>query len=316
MRFFTFFIALFLIGTTFSSMAGDSIDKNLAIDKATNVRIEILRGSITLSANDENQVSVKGELDDDAERFIFEREGSNITIRVLTPRNIDQDTSDKGSNLVINIPRQLKVKFSGVSANVLLNGFSRSVEVKTVSGNINASALSSFVELTSVSGKVTTQNLSGKIRLSTVSGDINDDDSSGRLNLKAVSGNVSTRSSAEEVTVSTVSGDVAVELLGVDELFISTISGNYQGNLALKDNGSVKMSSISGNLDTFFNKPVQAHFKLAANAGGNLVNELTSDKVTTEKYGKNSKLRFSTGNGSGSVKATTVSGHIKVAGNN
>jgi DUF4097 and DUF4098 domain-containing protein YvlB len=315
MRFFTFFIPLLFIGTIFSSMAGDSIDKHLAIDNATNVKIEILRGSITLSANDDNKVSVKGELDNDAKRFIFEREGSHINIKVLMPRLVGQDNSNGGSNLNISIPRQLKVNFVGVSTNTLLNGFSRSVEIKTVSGNINASALSSLVELTSVSGNIATHNLSGKIRLSTISGEITDKGSSGRLNLKAVSGNINTRSSAEEVTVSTVSGNIEVELLGVDELFVSTVSGDYQGNLVLNDNGTVKMSSISGSLDTFFKKSVQAKFKLAVSSGGQLINKLTSDKIVTEKYGNNSKLHFSTGNGNGSVKATTVSGHIKLSGN-
>jgi len=296
-------------------MAGDSINEHLSIDNATNVRIEILRGNITLSASDENQVSVKGELDDDAERFIFEREGSHINIKVLMPRLIAQDRNNRGSNLIINIPRQLKVNFVGVSTNTQLDGFSRSVEIKTVSGNINANSLSSLVELTSVSGNIATDRLSGKIRLSTVSGDIKDKDSSGRLNLKAVSGNINTRSSAGEVSVNTVSGNVEVELIGVDEFFVSTVSGNYQGNLSLNENSSVKMSSISGNLNTVFNKPVQASFKLAVSAGGNLVNELTSDKIRKEKYGKNSKLKFSTGNGNGSVKATTLSGQIKVSGN-
>ncbi len=315
MKFFTFFIPVFFISCTFSSTAGEIIDQKLAIENAKNVRIENLRGNITLNASDENQVTVKGQLDDDAERFIFEHEGSHINIKVLMPKGISQDRSTNGSKLVINIPRLLKVNFTGVSSNIFLDGFSRSVEVQTVSGNVKASSLSSLVELNSVSGNIETNDLSGKIRLSTVSGDIKDQDSSGRLELKAVSGNINTRSSAEEVTISTVSGGVEVDLSGVDELFVSTISGNYQGNIILNDNSAIKMSSISGDLDTFFNKPVQAKFKLAVSAGGRLVNELTSDKIMSSKYGKNSKLHFSTGDGDSSVKVTTVSGRIKISGN-
>jgi len=302
------------IGTALPSIAGDTINQTLAIDDVANVRIESLRGQITLSASEGDEVSVKGELDDDAERFVFEREGSHINIKVQMPRHLAQGRNKRGSNLVINIPKHIKVNFVGVSTNVLLNGFSRSVEVKTVSGNIKASHLSTLVELTSVSGNINSHNLSGKIRLSTVSGNINDRDSSGRLNLKAVSGNVVARSRAEEVTVNTVSGDVETELSGVDELFISTISGNYEGNLALNNNGSVKMSSISGNLDIFFDEPVQASFKMNTKAGGRLINKLTAEKAIKAKYGPRAKLNFSTGDASSSVKATTVSGRIKVAG--
>ncbi|NQZ79640.1 MAG: DUF4097 family beta strand repeat protein [Colwellia sp.] len=314
MRFFHSLITMVFIGIALPSIAGESINQTLAIDGVANVRIENLRGQITLSASEFNEITVKGELDVDAERFIFEREGSHINIKVLMPRHLAQGRNKRGSNLVITIPKQMKVNFVGVSTNVLLNGFSRSVEVKTVSGNIKASHLSTLVELTSVSGNINSRDLSGKIRLSTVSGNINDKNSTGRLNFKAVSGNVVTRSNAEEITVNTVSGDVETELSGVDELFVSTISGNYHGNMVLNDNGSIKMSSISGNLNLIFDKPVQAKFKMNTKAGGRLINKLTADNAIKAKYGARAKLNFSTGNGSGSVKATTVSGQIKVAG--
>jgi len=313
MNLFTSLIVMMFIGIALPSFAGENVNQTLAIDDATNVRIENLRGNVTLNVSDSNKVSVKGELDDGAQRFIFERSGSHINIKVLMPKNVDQRRRESGSNLIIDIPKQLKVNFVGVSTNVLLNGFSRSVEVKTVSGNIKATHLSSLVELSSVSGNIDSLNLSGKIRLSTVSGDIKDKNSSGRLSLKAVSGNIEVFSGAKEITVNTVSGNINMELSGVDELLVATVSGNYQSSLVLNDNGSVKISSISGNLDTLFENQVHANFKLASKAGGRLVNNLTEDKAETAKYGQNSRLNFSIGNGNSSVKATTVSGRIKVS---
>ena len=306
-------IIVILASLTWQVSAGEMVDKSLSAEGVNSVSIENLRGKVTIIGWDKKEVSVKGELDKKAERFIFEKHGSNIKIKVVMPHQSNHGWNDKGSNLTINMPKGSRMNFSGVSTDVILQNLMTSSEVNTVSGNIKAANLKKHVELSTVSGNVSSENLSGKIRLSSVSGDIDDKNSQGRLILKVVSGEIESTSSASEVFVNNVSGSIELSLSKTDELEVSTVSGDLNCKLSLNDSGVIKLSSVSGDMDMRFQSDVQASFRLNASAGGDLENDLTSDKAKHAKYGPSSKLYFQTGSGAASVKASTVSGTIKVS---
>lgn len=304
-------MALFVF-ISIPSIAGEKVDKSLSAKNINEVTIENLRGEITINGWDQAKVSLKGELDDEAKALVFEQRGSSIVIKIKMPRHLKNNRNVTETQLVINMPADVRVNFSGVSSNVNLNNLQGGSEVSTVSGEITAHQLSKHIDLNSVSGNIISDQLSGKIRLATVSGNIDDQQSSGRLLLKAVSGDIETKSKASEVFVNNVSGDIELELGAVDELVIATVSGDIEGELALTPNATVKLSSISGNIEMKFTEKVSANFRLEANAGGDLVNKLTHDKAKHDKYGPSSRLYFQTGNGAASVRANTISGTIKM----
>ncbi|GHE93999.1 DUF4097 family beta strand repeat-containing protein [Thalassotalea profundi] len=295
------------------SYAGDSVNKTLALNGASKVVIENQRGKVNIIESNDENVSVQGELDDKAQAFIFEHSGATIIIKVEMPNNQRSWRNDNGSNLTIKIPNHVRVSFSGVSSDVNIEGFKQGVDIKTVSGEITASHLNNIIDINSISGDIESKALSGKIQISTVSGDLEDKNSSGRVFIKSVSGGVRSKSNASEILVETVSGDIDLKLAAVDELDISTVSGDNQTYLSLNENGSVKLSSVSGDFDIKFANNIEANFRLKTNAGGSIENMLTLDKAERGKYTPNEKLNFTTGNGNGSVKATTVSGDIKLS---
>lgn len=292
------------------SIAGEKIDETLASDGVNTVTIENLNGKVTVIGWEKGQVTVAGELDDKAEKLVFKQIGNTIKIKVELPHNNLRNT--KGSRLVIHMPSNLRMNFEGVSSDVALENLTNNVAAKTVSGNIVAKDLSEHIELSSVSGSISTQNLKGKISLVTVSGDIKDKNSAGRLQLQVVSGNLVSTSEANEVGVNNVSGDIKLQLAKIDELNISQVSGDTAVNLFLQSDGVVKASSVSGAITLDFQDEVTADFRLKANAGGDLVNKLTSQKAERAKYGSSSKLYFQTGNASGSVSVNIVSGDVVV----
>ena len=314
MNSFNKYIAAVLISVSFIfnpvSIAGEKIDKTLASDGVNTVTIENLSGKVTVIGWDKTNVTVTGELDDKAERFIFEQAGNTIRIKVELPHNDHRNT--KGSKLVIHMPSNLRMNFEGISSHIDLNHLTNNVAAKTVSGNINAKNLSEHIELSSVSGNIRTTSLKGKISLVTVSGDIKDENSIGRLQLQVVSGDVRSTSEANEVLVDNVSGEIDLQLAKVDELNISQVSGDTDVSLFLQNDGVVKASSISGSVLLDFQDDVSADYRLKANAGGNLINKLTSQKAERAKYGPSAKLNFQTGNASGSVSVSTVSGDVTV----
>ena len=304
--------AIALTAISLQTIAGEKVDKSLSVGGATNISVENLRGKVKILGWDKNEVSVSGEIDDKAERFVFEKDGAFIKIKVVMPHHMNGSWHEKGSNLVINVPRKLRLDFSGVSTDVTVEGLTKSTEIQSVSGNINVDSLSELIEISSVSGDITSKNLSGKINLSSVSGDIDDKQSQGRIILKAVSGHLKTRTQASEVFVNTVSGEIDMILNDIDELIISTVSGDVEGELSLNNSGRIRMSSVSGDIDLGFTNDAQASFSMRSNAGGDLINKITDDKAKHAKYGPSSTLYFETGNGKASVKASTVSGRLEV----
>ncbi|WP_281559444.1 DUF4097 family beta strand repeat-containing protein [Thalassomonas sp. RHCl1] len=313
MKVFQYILPVLLTSLALPALAGEKIDKVLPASGDSNISIESPNGEVSITGWDKDQVSVKGELDDNAEGLTFEQKGSLIEIKVMMPHNSNNRWNEQGSDLTIFVPKNARVSFGGVSSDVTLAELTRNVDVKTVSGDLTGENLSNHVELLTVSGHIKVKGLSGKVQLSTVSGDIRDKASSGRLQLKAVSGDIKSQSEASEVQVTSVSGEIELNLAQVDELAISTVSGDVEGQLNLNDSGLVKLSSVSGDMALKFQPDVQASFRLKANAGGDLVNKLTSDKAVEAKYGPSSKLEFVTGNGNGSVRGNTVSGNIRVA---
>jgi len=306
-------IIVSLVSIALPGYTGEMVDKSMSAEGVNNVSIENMQGDVTIIGWDKKEVSVKGELDDKAKRFVFEKQGSTIKIKVEMPHSNNHGWHHGGSSLTIKMPKDSRMNFSGVSTDVILDNLISSSEVHTVSGDIKATNLKKHIELSTVSGSVKSQDLSGKIRLSSVSGDIKDNNSQGRLILKVVSGDIESKSRASEVFVNNVSGGIELALDKVDEFEVSTVSGDVDSKLILNDSGVAKLSSISGDMNIRFQPKVQANFRLNASAGGDLENELTNDKAKNAKYGPSSKLYFQTGDGSASFKANTVSGTIKLS---
>ena len=306
------YLPLVLFITATASVAGERIDKSMSLGSITNVTIENLRGEVTITGTSGDTVSVMGELDDKAEGFTFEKSGSRIIIKVEVPQGNHNGWGNNGSELSIEIPQHVRVNFKGVSSDINISKFSHGSEIQTVSGDINAKYLQQQIELATVSGNIESNNLAGKIRLSSVSGDIHDRNSSGRAHFKTISGSLSSSSSANEISANTVSGDIDLRLADIDELIVSTVSGEFNSQLSLNDNGLLKMSSVSGDLSVAFKNKVQASLNLKANAGGDIINRLSSAKAKKAKYGPSSKLSFETGKASASVRASTVSGNIEI----
>jgi len=308
-------ILLAITGIVFSGAlwAGEAIEESMSAEGVSSVNIENVRGKVTVVGTQENQITVNGKLGEYAERFEFKKSGNVLRIKVVVDeRRGYQGSNDKGSVFTVNMPKTLDLNFDGISTDVNISQLSSHVEVKTVSGDISVNNLDDNIELTTVSGDIESNNLQGKIRLSSVSGNIDDKHSSGRLRLKSVSGTVETRSTAKEVTLGAVSGDVDFVLDEVEELVVTSVSGDIEGSLTLMDNGQLKVSGVSSDIELEFQGDLNADFRLQASAGGDIVNRITDDKAKHAKYGPSSKLQFSTGNGSASVRGNVVSGEIKV----
>jgi len=300
-----------MIAVTVASLttfAGERVDKSMDVAGASQVYIENQRGVVSIQGYSGDTIELTGTLDDKAEELVFKKQGNRVKVIVEVPRQNGYNNNRNGSNLVLKVPQQLGINFEGVSSDVAVNNIESDVYIKTISGDISAQKLLSHADMNSVSGNIKTSGLQGKINLHSVSGNITDEQSTGKLSITVVSGDIETQSSAQDVRLEAISGNIEAKLTSVSDLEMKTISGDADVTLALEEQGTAKMSSVSGDYTLEFEGDIDADFRLKTSAGGNIKNRLTNDKATKGKYVPSSKLSFTVGDGSGSVRGSTVSG--------
>lgn len=307
------FISTLMASTLFLTnivIAGEAIEQQQTVQGNPLVKVKVQRGSVTFKSWDKNEIAVKGTLDDLSEGFTFSVKGNNVTIEDTLPRQYSGNNTE-GSELVITLPRKLKLEAEGVSANYSLDNLQGALEVSSVSGNIKATTLSDKTMLQTVSGDILTRGLTGKSQLQTVSGDIKDTQSSGVLSYQLVSGELSADTNATKVSVETVSGDATLALNEVDSLTVKSVSGDLELSLNSLSNRA-KLGSVSGDMSITFLADANVAFDINGGPGGKIKNKLTDDKITKEKYSPQTYLKFQAGDGRAELSASTISGKIEL----
>ncbi len=304
----TFFAALmFLPAAAHADRERVSERKDAASDGF--VRILVVRGEIEVQGWNNNQVSVEGMIDAQAEAFVFETQGGDTTIEVKLPRNINSWCCEDGSDLRIKVPTGSRVDVSVVSTDVTLDNVKGGIEIAGVSGDLRVTNVADRVEVTSVSGDVELKTATGRIELKSVSGDVTATDVKGDISLHSVSGDVVARDLGEELDIESVSGNVDIEEAVYSELNGHTVSGNADISGTMLGRGSLDFDSVSGNIRVKFIGPLDARFDVETGSGS-IKNRISSDKPVTSKYVPDETLRFVFGEGDGEVRLGSRSGDV------
>ena len=304
-----------LASASFMAFAQQSVDKTLDVSAGTRVYLNNERGELEVITHDKDQVRLVGTLDKRAEDLIFELRGNGVRIEVRTPEQNGWSYNDEdGSELTLYMPESSPLKVEGVSMDVNASDLSGGTDITLVSGDIKLTNASQNVLLKTVSGDIDASQLAGEVVLETVSGDIKDvENNANRAKYQAVSGDLEVRSNAlRRFELQNVSGDVRMKLPTIDDGQVKNVSGDVELHLSLSDTATLDASSVSGDLLFRFSDDVNASFNLKANAGGDIINELTADKAEESRWGTASSLQFSAGSGAAQVKVSTVSGSIEI----
>ncbi len=301
--------------TSVNVLAGERVDRTLDANPEGYVEIEHVNGKAEIKGWDKSQVHVKGTLGDRTERFIFERQGNEVTIKIKVKNGIrggwGQDDEDV---LTIFVPRQSRLNYTAVNADVWLNNITGGVSVETVNGDIDAQDLAGRLRLESVNGDINADDLQGDVAIETVNGDIHSRSTKGREDkYETVNGDVNVQSSSQEVRVTTVNGDVTLAMKTVKYANLETVNGELSVDLNLAKGGEVKATTVGGEINLNFTQQVSALFDIRAHAGGKIINRLTSDQVKKDKYGPSSWLATSMGEGQGKVSISTVNGRVSIS---
>jgi DUF4097 and DUF4098 domain-containing protein YvlB len=273
--------------------AGEKIDKVLEVSANAEVEIHNTRGKVTVEGWDNNQVAVKGELDDLAEKFIFETNNNKTLIKVILPNRNSSRRSGNGSELTIKIPKNGRLQFGGVSTDIEVRKLAKDVDVSSVSGDVKLSSIG------------------GKAYINSVSGNIVIDGVAKRLNISTVSGDIDAKVTAKDIEISGVSADIKVTTVAIESAQIATVSGDTYLRGKLLESGDLKLSNVSGKSIFFAHDGLDARLELHTGPGGDIVNRISNHEPNRSFIGSE-KLKFTLGQGSAQIRMSTVSGEIEL----
>lgn len=282
--------ALFIAGV---SMA-EEVDRTLDVDKEARISISNLSGDVEVRGWNENRVHITGELGDDVEELIFERDGKNVTIKVKIPER-SWGKKDVTSELNIRVPLKSSLNISTVSADIDVNGVRGEQRLQTVSGDIDVQAFDAEINAEAVSGDIEVAGNGSMAvwRFTTVSGDISANNLSGELQAEVVS------------------GDIEVNRGTFERVKLETVNGEIEFNAGLHGGAKMDVESVNGSVDIKFSGDVSARFEIETFNGG-IRNCFGPKAERTSRHAPGWELDFTEGSGDGRVTVETLNGRVTI----
>jgi hypothetical protein len=261
------------------------------------VSISNVKGEVTVTAWDRDEVHVGGRLGDGARPLSITGTNDALEIKVQAQGgsgffNWGSDNAMTATTLNVQVPRGTSLEVNVVSAPLSIDGLDGgAIEVNSVSGKIRINARTPSLEVDSVSGGIEQAGHARTANLQTVSGDILAPGLGDEAKLETVSGHVQARGGPwRSFTLSTVSGDVDVSggPAANSSFSIDSMSGDVQLQLPANTSGNLHASSFSGDLRSDFGTPKEP------------------------EHGPGSSLDVRLGDGRGKINVETFSGDLRV----
>lgn len=273
---------------------------NLSKDIRPNAKINIdnVKGEVTVTAWDKNQVQVSGTLGDGAKPLELEGDDHEVDIRVDGDDkkgnwfSWGNDTRMQPTILNIRVPKSVEVHINVVSAPVSIDGLDGGkVEVDSVSGRIRANLRAPEISMQTVSGQI---DVAGRV---------------GKADLQTVSGDITAPGITNEVDAQTVSGRMTIGGGPWKSASFSTVSGDTQITGGPSGSGKITVDSMSGDVQLQLPADASAHLEASTFSG-----ELRSDFGSPSKGedGPGKELRATIGSGSGGIHLESFSGDVRI----
>ncbi|MDQ7049036.1 MAG: hypothetical protein Q9M92_05635 [Enterobacterales bacterium] len=276
-----------------SLIAGEKINKSLALEGESSIKINYQRGNISVIGWDQNKIQIKGELDDKAKHLELKKEGKTIRITITLLEKDSYIASGKSSKLTIRVPKELLV------------------QITAVTGSINISEINGGIVLSLDSGTLVAKKIKKSVNISSVGTNINLIDINATVDIDSVSGKIIVKGQSSKLFVKSVYSNIDIALNLITFCKISNISGNINLRGPLANNGEISISNSTGDTSYFASDDLNARIWLETGPGGDILNQFTKDKPTSGMVG-DEKLIYSVGNSKGKIHMITQNGKLMV----
>ena len=255
----TLFVLLFVVSS--NAQAGTPINESRPVDANARIDISNVRGSVTVSAWDQNKVEITGTLGTGSKGLRVSGSGSRLDIEVEKPGssgwfNWGSGAKMEDSILDIRVPRQVELHVETISSEVTVTGTAgRLLNVDSISGKIRLDSSATELEVGTVSGSVQLDGSGERAQIETVSGDIDSRAQYQRFKLETVSGNITAQTdSYREFSASSVSGDISLggKPLADARLDAETMSGDIRIDIAGELSARIEAETFSGRIRSDF----------------------------------------------------------------
>jgi DUF4097 and DUF4098 domain-containing protein YvlB len=195
----------------------------------------------------------------------------------------------------VTVPRWMPVNLSGTYLEATIEGTSAEVTVETVHGNVKVVGGSGNVSVRSVEGLITVDKASGRVQATSVNEGI-------RLT------NVTGDMSAE-----TTNGDIVIDNAQTSSLEVSTVNGDVTFNGAVRDAGSYRITTHSGDVRVGLGaSPNVTVFVRTFQGDFNADFPIQLPEGQTPRSGSK-RFNFTMGNGSARMELQSFNGDITLA---
>lgn len=276
-----------------------TIDETRPASADGKVVIENVAGSVVVTGWDRAEVSIQGQVDEDAR---LEISGSGDVTRIIVEH-------PKGTR---------RLRHNHVSADLNVRApFGSSLEVETVSANIRAEGISGGMNLESVSGGLEITVPNGKedrgerLEVSSVSGTVEITGGSARVQASSVSGEVRLTLDAGEAEVSCVSGSVIIVGGRLEEIEASSVSGAVRFEGPFVEDGRYDFSSHSGSVKVVVPADASAQFSVSTFSGA-IHSDFGERAERTSEYTPSKEMEFTVGSGKARVELSSFSGSVEI----
>ncbi|MFD7615127.1 DUF4097 domain-containing protein [Streptomyces sp. NPDC059828] len=244
-------------------------------EPVTALNVRVVNGAVNVVGTDEETARLEvSELD--GPPLIVTLSGSTLTVAYEDVpwqdflRHFDRKRWQRRAVVSLAVPSRAAVEVGVVGAGAVVSGIQGRTDVRGVSGDTTLTRLSGKIHAETVSGGLEAQAVTGDLRFNSVSGDLTVIDGAGPA-----------------VRAETVSGDMAIDLDGTPT--------------------DVRVISVSGEVAIRLPHPADA--RVEANTTSGAVSNAFEDLRVSGMWGTK-RITGTLGSGSGSLKATTVSGSI------
>jgi hypothetical protein len=272
--------------------AGEPVSGSIDAAPDGEVKIDVVRGAVSIVGWDEARVVVEGTRDEASEAFVFVREGNVVRIEDRLRQRV---RGGDGTRLTVRVPRSSQLRGTFVSADVDVHDVLGGARLQMVSGDLNAEGLGGAVNVRTVSGAVSVAHAGEEISFDTVSG------------------RIEARLDTQRAEVKTVSGSVELHNVGaLRRARLSSVSGGLRITTALAAGGELAADTVSGDLGLTLPPPVDARVFVDAGPGGSIRNRLSGAHPEPVRRGPSQRLELVLGTGQGTIELKTLSGALEL----
>ena len=271
-----------------SVSTGGAVQVERPLAPGTRVSIDCPSGRITVHASAADRLEVHGRTT--GSKLSVTEDAGTLQVRVGGSRRglLSWLHVGASADLQVQLPAATSLSVDGVSVDVVVDGTSGPLQVRTVSGEQHIDTRARSLNLKSISGNIDARAAAASSTVRSISGDIR---------LRGLSG---------QIDVASTSGGVDLEAGDVDMVRLRTVSGDLHAMMQPRDGARLALDTVSG--DIALTLPASLDMRLEAETRSGDI----SGDFSLQRTDRGRRAELLQGGGRTSIHLKTSSGDIRL----